>query len=158
MPRSGYQLRVRDPQILLLLPLLARAHRHAPILRTNPVDTPELSAYESRLTSRAAKVRACWTSQSQRSAHPWRVRSRIWIRWAGVVAAGTGAGASEVPGFIGVASVPDDCPQDGHGSASSGILDPQKRQSIPVTGSSPRLASILLWKTARRLTRASRPS
>src|ERR1035441_4254227 len=55
MPRSGYQLRVRDPQILLLLPLLARAHRHAPILRTNPVDTPELSAYESRLTPRAAK-------------------------------------------------------------------------------------------------------
>src|ERR1019366_8967679 len=49
---------VRDPQILLLLPLLARAHRHAPILRTNPVDTPELSAYESRLTPRAAKQKA----------------------------------------------------------------------------------------------------
>src|ERR1019366_2410290 len=54
MPRSRCQLRVRDPQILLLLPLLARAHRHALILRTNPVDTPELSAYESRLTPRAA--------------------------------------------------------------------------------------------------------
>src|ERR1035437_7240563 len=53
MPRSGYQLRVRDPQTLLLLPLLARAHRHAPILRTNAVDTRELSAYESRLTPRA---------------------------------------------------------------------------------------------------------
>src|ERR1035437_10974754 len=62
MPRSGYQLRVRDPQILLLLPLLARAHRHAPILRTNPVDTPELSAYESRLTPRAARVLCRWPS------------------------------------------------------------------------------------------------
>src|SRR5450759_4902740 len=58
MPRSGCQLRVRDPQILLLLPLLARAHRHAPILRTNPVDTPELSAYESRLTPRAVKTQS----------------------------------------------------------------------------------------------------
>src|ERR1019366_5019205 len=37
MPRSGCQLRVRDPQTFLLLPLLARAHRHARILRIIPV-------------------------------------------------------------------------------------------------------------------------
>src|ERR1035437_3491110 len=71
MPRSGYQLRVRDPQILLLLPLLARAHRHAPILRTNPVDTPELSAYESRLTPRADKKRSSATN---------RVRKMVAVR------------------------------------------------------------------------------
>src|ERR1019366_5737198 len=74
MPRSGYQLRVRDPQILLLLPLLARAHRHAPILRTNPVDTPELSAYESRLTPRAARqlrvLLACRSCLGRSSLHP----------------------------------------------------------------------------------------
>src|SRR5271157_5343110 len=39
MPRRGCQLPVRDPQSLLLLPLLARAHRHTPILRTELVDT-----------------------------------------------------------------------------------------------------------------------
>src|ERR1019366_2162935 len=37
MPRSGCQLRLRDPQTFLLLPLLARAHRHARILRIIPV-------------------------------------------------------------------------------------------------------------------------
>jgi hypothetical protein len=47
----------------LLLPLLARAHRHAPILRTNPVDTPELSAYESRLTPRAVSVTATFLKE-----------------------------------------------------------------------------------------------
>src|ERR1019366_4127049 len=56
MPRSRRQLRVRDPEVLLLFPLLARAHRHAHILRTNPVDTSELSAHEPRLAPRAARV------------------------------------------------------------------------------------------------------
>src|ERR1039458_4764925 len=38
MPRRRRQLPVRDPQILLLLPLPARPHRHAPILQTYPVN------------------------------------------------------------------------------------------------------------------------
>src|SRR5271167_3226718 len=42
------------PQIFLLLPLLARPHRHAPILQTKPVDTSTLSAHESELAPRAA--------------------------------------------------------------------------------------------------------
>ncbi|MGC2170894.1 MAG: hypothetical protein WA623_05860, partial [Candidatus Sulfotelmatobacter sp.] len=42
-------------QIFLLLPLLARPHRHAPILQTKPVDTSTLSAHESELAPRAAK-------------------------------------------------------------------------------------------------------
>src|SRR6266496_4318316 len=54
MPRSRRQLGVRDPDVLLLLPLLARPHRHAPILRTNSVDTAEVFAYESGLAPRAA--------------------------------------------------------------------------------------------------------
>jgi hypothetical protein len=43
-----------DPQILLLLPLLPRPHRHAPILQTNPLHSSESSAYESGLAPRAA--------------------------------------------------------------------------------------------------------
>src|ERR1035437_3743411 len=38
MSRSRRQLRVRNPNVLLLLPLLARPHCHAHILRTKPVD------------------------------------------------------------------------------------------------------------------------
>src|ERR1035441_9283148 len=38
MSRSRRQLRVRNPNVLLLLPLLARPHCHAHILRTTPVD------------------------------------------------------------------------------------------------------------------------
>src|ERR1022692_4134406 len=54
MPRRRRQLPVRDPQILLLLPLPARPHRHAPILQTPPVNTRILSTYESALAPRAA--------------------------------------------------------------------------------------------------------
>jgi hypothetical protein len=39
----------------LLLPLLARPHRHAPILQTKPVDTSTLSGHESELAPRAAR-------------------------------------------------------------------------------------------------------
>src|SRR5258708_2392572 len=56
MPRSRCHLRVCDPQIFLLLPLLARPHRHAPILQTNPVDTSTLSVHESKLAPRAVKA------------------------------------------------------------------------------------------------------
>src|SRR5437588_10620299 len=56
MSRSRRQLGVRDPDLLLLLPLLARPHRHAPILRTMSVDTAEVLAYESGLAPRAAKA------------------------------------------------------------------------------------------------------
>src|SRR5664280_3654712 len=38
MPRSRRQLRVRNPDVFLLLPLLARSHCHAHILQTKPVD------------------------------------------------------------------------------------------------------------------------
>ena len=56
MPRRRCQLRVRDPNLFLFLPLLARPHRHAPILQTKPVDTSTLSAHESELAPRAANV------------------------------------------------------------------------------------------------------
>jgi hypothetical protein len=39
----------------LLRPLLARPHRHAPILQTKPVDTSTLSAHESDLAPRAVR-------------------------------------------------------------------------------------------------------
>src|ERR1035441_6244831 len=55
MTRSRCQLRMRDPQIFLLLPLLARPHRHAPILQTKPVHTSTLSAHESELAPRAVR-------------------------------------------------------------------------------------------------------
>src|SRR5437899_1410995 len=55
MPWSRRQLGVRDPDLLLLLPLLARPHRHAPILQTNSVDTVKVLAYEPGLAPRAAK-------------------------------------------------------------------------------------------------------
>src|SRR5207245_1921415 len=54
MPWSRRQLGVRDPDLLLLLPLLARPHRHAPILQTNSVDTVKVLAYEPGLAPRAA--------------------------------------------------------------------------------------------------------
>src|ERR1035438_1819839 len=53
--RRRCQFCVRDPQPLLLLPLLARAHRHRAILQTMSVDTSDVFAYESRLAPRAAK-------------------------------------------------------------------------------------------------------
>src|SRR4029077_755270 len=42
MPWCRRQLGVRDPDVLLLLPLLTRPHRHAPILRTKSVDTTKV--------------------------------------------------------------------------------------------------------------------
>src|ERR1022692_2503988 len=73
MPRRGCQLGVRDPQSLLLLPLLARAHRHRAILRTMSVDTSQLLAHVSRLAPRAARPTArnsttgktCWTQRNK---------------------------------------------------------------------------------------------
>src|SRR5664279_4021274 len=58
MSRSRRQLRVRNPNVLLLLPLLARPHCHTRILRTTPVDTSTFFAYVSRLTPQAARVGA----------------------------------------------------------------------------------------------------
>src|SRR5439155_25400947 len=55
MSRRPRQLGVRDPDVLLLLPLLARPHRHAPILRTKSVDTSEVFVYESGLAPRAVR-------------------------------------------------------------------------------------------------------
>src|SRR5438270_7074872 len=56
MSRRPRQLGVRDPDVLLLLPLLARPHRHAPILRTKSVDTSEVFVYESGLAPRAVRA------------------------------------------------------------------------------------------------------
>src|SRR5256712_5188493 len=56
MPWSRRQLGVCDPDLLLLLPLLARPHRHAPILQTNSVDTVKVLAYEPGLAPRAAST------------------------------------------------------------------------------------------------------
>src|SRR5947209_9898490 len=63
MPWSRRQLGVRDPDLLLLLPLLARPHRHAPILQTNSVDTVKVLAYEPGLAPRA--VRHQWLLQER---------------------------------------------------------------------------------------------
>src|SRR5438874_7388782 len=56
MSRRPRLLGVRDPDVLLLLPLLARPHRHAPILRTKSVDTSEVFVYESGLAPRAVRA------------------------------------------------------------------------------------------------------
>src|SRR5450755_598013 len=69
MPRRRCQLRVRNPQIFLLLPLLARPHRHAPILRTNPVHSLKVFARESRLAPRAVSVNKGISSQPERNPH-----------------------------------------------------------------------------------------
>src|SRR5439155_15249506 len=61
MSRCRRQLGVHDPDVLLLLPLLARAHRHAPILRTKSVDTAEVFVRESGLAPRAVIV-LLWSS------------------------------------------------------------------------------------------------
>src|SRR5438445_5173318 len=69
MSRRRRQLRVRDPDVLLLLPLLARPHRHAPILRTKSVDTSEVFVYESGLAPRAPRAQrreSCELSFSSR--------------------------------------------------------------------------------------------
>src|SRR5208337_4700942 len=55
MPRRRRQLLLCDPQPLLLLPLLARAHRHARILRIISVNYTIFSAPESRLAPQAAR-------------------------------------------------------------------------------------------------------
>src|SRR5271157_5908862 len=56
MSRRRRQLAVRNPDVLLLLPLLARAHCHARILRTKPVDTATFLAHASRVSPQADSV------------------------------------------------------------------------------------------------------
>src|SRR5271157_3769108 len=53
MSRRRRQLAVRNPDVLLLLPLLARAHCHARIVRTKPVDTATFLAHASRVSPQA---------------------------------------------------------------------------------------------------------
>src|ERR1019366_9206568 len=55
MPRSRCQLRVRNPNLLLLLPPLMRPHRHVRILRIIPVTYTIFSVPESRLAPQPAK-------------------------------------------------------------------------------------------------------
>src|SRR5208283_4694778 len=49
------QLRMSNPNVFLLFPLLARPHRHTRILRSLPVDPSNSFAYASGLTPRAVK-------------------------------------------------------------------------------------------------------
>src|ERR1035438_4492127 len=49
------QLRMRNPDVFLLFPLLACPHRHTRILRILPVDPSNSFAYASGLTPRAAR-------------------------------------------------------------------------------------------------------
>src|SRR5215469_11531681 len=56
MARRRSQLRMCNPDVLLLFALLARPHRHARILRTKLLSTSTISAQESRLAPRAASV------------------------------------------------------------------------------------------------------
>ena len=55
MTRRTSQFRVGNPDVLLLLALLARPHRHARILRTKLVSTSTISAQESRLAPQPAR-------------------------------------------------------------------------------------------------------
>src|SRR5215469_6306076 len=59
MTRSRSQLRMGNPDVLLLFALLARPHRHARILRTKPLSTSTISAQESRLAPQAARTVMC---------------------------------------------------------------------------------------------------
>src|SRR5271157_1534138 len=81
MPRRRGQLRVCDPQILLLLPLLPRPHRHAPILQTIPLHSSESSAYESGLAPRAAKACCEWREPSTQT----RARARLQLHTCRIV-------------------------------------------------------------------------
>src|SRR5204862_4126100 len=75
MPRSRCQLAVRDPNLILLLPLLARPHPHAPILRTKSVDTSKVFVYESGLAPRAVSLKyyAAWRTDA--SGNQFRYRA-----------------------------------------------------------------------------------
>jgi hypothetical protein len=55
MTRRRSQLRMCNPDVLLLFALLARPHRHARILRTKLLSTSTISAQESRLAPQAPK-------------------------------------------------------------------------------------------------------
>jgi hypothetical protein len=48
-------LRIRNPDVLLLLALLARPHRHARTLRTKLLSISTISAQESKLAPQAAR-------------------------------------------------------------------------------------------------------
>src|SRR5208283_2196891 len=50
------QLRMSNPNVFLLFPLLARPHRHTRILRSLPVDPSNSFAYASGLTPRAVRL------------------------------------------------------------------------------------------------------
>jgi hypothetical protein len=67
----------------LLLPLLARPHRHAPILQTKPVDTSTLSVHESKLAPRAVSLGALRTRQSAEfssyAKQPWDRSSKLFV-------------------------------------------------------------------------------
>src|SRR5712691_2885712 len=96
MPWSRRQLGVRDPDVLLLLPLLTRPHRHALILRTKSVDTAEVSCLTNldlhhgllgtAAPSSAAKLRlwysqsSSFSSRSQNIRDPLRTKSheKLW--------------------------------------------------------------------------------
>src|SRR6266581_4568167 len=75
---------MRDPDVLLLLPLLARPHRHAPILGTKSVDTSEVFVCESGLAPRAAKPPA-GTSQTKYRAYLIDVFGAVVLLFQGLI-------------------------------------------------------------------------
>src|ERR1700689_3801895 len=84
MPGRYRQLRMRDPDVFLLLPATSLAHRHARILRTFPVDLfsfcftyPDLHhgllGYDAMVASRSRRfgqTRNPWRGDSKAGAHP----------------------------------------------------------------------------------------
>src|SRR5260370_23753208 len=69
------QLRMSDPNVFLLFPLLARSHCHTRILRILPVDTSNFFAYASGLTPRAAKGVRRFQAQAEKQLPPPPLRS-----------------------------------------------------------------------------------
>jgi hypothetical protein len=70
MSWSRRQLRMSDPNVFLLFPLLARPHRHTRILRILPVDPSNSFAYVSGLTPRAASRSSSLHSRLNREIRP----------------------------------------------------------------------------------------
>src|SRR5271155_3679107 len=79
MARRPRQLRVRNPQIFLLLSLLACPHGHARILRTTPRLAASFLRQESRLSPRPAKQRIQLEAYARGRSIPARLVSRARI-------------------------------------------------------------------------------
>src|ERR1700751_5757135 len=76
MPRRPRQLRVRNPDVFLLLPATPLAHRHARILRTIPVDHTIFSFrytdLHHRLLSALRLSSSCMTGSKSANTFPFK--------------------------------------------------------------------------------------